>query len=218
MGRKSKKAAVNSAQKIDFWQKIKNFWNWGDPAKVLLVSLLLVSIFFAVKYSYIAYYRVKYDRIGNDLVATLDDIKKETGEPAKWRLTKDCGYASAKFSRGRLGCGIDVDFVYNVSSDREANELLSRVIKNSEKSDFKLTSYSAKESPEFVNDGKRSDLQTFSYKYRGNLESSCALSAEFGKLDSEYTLTDEQGPLNLSISLGCGQTSLIFPFYQVTKN
>lgn len=51
------------------------------------------------------------------LAGPADDVVKENS----------CGYSSAKFSKGSLGCGSSINYMYVVSSLKEANEKVNQI-------------------------------------------------------------------------------------------
>lgn len=216
-----KKATSHSTQKSNnqktgLRQKAKDFWNWGDPSKVLVVGLVLVGGFFAVKYSYIAYYRIKYDRIGDDLMATLEDIKKEASVPSKWELNKTCRYASAKFTTGDLGCGVYLKLVYSATSDEMANDLVPKIVSAIDhKNIFRRTAFSQQhEITPFgtVEYNSPNAIDGLDYEFRGHSRPRCGLGVE---KSWDHSRDGEQG---LTVIVGCGQSPLRFPFYPVAED
>lgn len=123
---KNKKKAANTALSLRSWRR---------KHKVLFILAILLVIFggFWVKKQVdISSERKDFqtaERVVGDLV---NQIQNELGK-TEVEESKGCGYASAKFGKGRLGCSFSYSFTYNVKNSKEAEEnakIINDIIKN----------------------------------------------------------------------------------------
>ncbi len=141
--RGSKKAKQQSA-----WNKVKTKcspWVKSRPKTTILLIVIGVGLLW---YGLVVFADFVQFKMAERRVDTLySETIKNLGEPDTKTLEGSCGYASAKFHKGDLGCGYGFSLVYKATDLDKANELANTfaALMENQKS-FKIT-FKSQESP-----------------------------------------------------------------------
>lgn len=126
--KKSKQAKKRTSKKrsLLMYQKLVKQWKKLSVKQRVLLSLAAFVILSITAYfSYAWYQGYAFRKVEKKLDALTQEIVTELGEPISQTKEQSCGYASAKFSRGRLGCGSTTDLVYNLH-DKSASDSIQK--------------------------------------------------------------------------------------------
>lgn len=187
--------------------------------KMLAVIAVVFVVFGALAiYFGIAWYQgFRFEQTETKVNQLADAFVAELGEPADRTSNQSCGYASAKYKKGSLGCGFNIVLTYKIDNEKYIKQYidtLQTVIK--QRSDLVTTTYE-KTPSENLSGSIQESVTPPSNTFYVNKYSTCSntytpLSQEsyyefFGKKTSSDVI--------LKVSLGCG-THPLRPFYPVS--
>lgn len=113
-----------SVDKLDIFPFTKKY-RWRT---VLIVILLCVGTFLAVRQIQIVQERADYREAEVVLDNLYSQIEEKIGKPDKVEHIKTCGYSSAKFSKGILSCSVSISFTQPSASIADANLTADKII------------------------------------------------------------------------------------------
>ncbi len=90
-----------------------------DKKVLLVIAVVILAIigFFGYRQFAIVQEKRHFEQAYEDIEKLRQEIAAELGEPTAVEQEKSCGYSSAKFSKGRLGCAVSKSFAYVADSD-----------------------------------------------------------------------------------------------------
>lgn len=115
------------ARKVSLWQKTRSKYKaWYNKRKkttvllsLLAIVLLVYGLFVGIEW---AQFKIAERKVDDLYSQTLQIL----GEPEEKSIDGSCGYASAKFHRGDLGCGYGFSITYKATDIEKANAIANR--------------------------------------------------------------------------------------------
>lgn len=158
--------------------------------KIVLAIVAFVVVILGYNLVYIPVLKTverrQYDAAAQEMRELMDMVVTEIGEPEKTETKKACGYSSAKFEKGRLGCGVNVSYFFKINNNDQANELLDKTRKRL----LSLNSFSYSESS--LSDFTPNELTNYEEERRFDLNMpndnkvSCIVSLERTNINDTY--------------------------------
>lgn len=102
------KDVVPKNKLVRFWKSLSTF------QKILIDFAIFIVVATIIYFSYAWYQGYMLRKVDKKLDILTQEIISELGEPISQTKDQSCGHASAKFSKGRLGCGSRNTLVYPV--------------------------------------------------------------------------------------------------------
>jgi hypothetical protein len=113
---KKKNSSSSSSKKTQRTQKV-------STKKKVLIGFTVLLLALIVTYFSIAWYQgYVFRNVEKKMDKLTQEIIEKIGEPISQTKDQSCGYASAKYGKGNLGCGFINNLSYEVNSPAEATK------------------------------------------------------------------------------------------------
>lgn len=189
-----------------------------DKKVLLVIAVVILAIigFFGYRQFAIVQEKRHFEQAYEDIEKLRQEIAAELGEPTAVEQEKSCGYSSAKFSRGSLGCMVGAKIVYGVTDPEKATELKDQAYSLIDSSTYATPTSSSDDG--FKGFGALSEdaYQYISY----GLDTSYDLACQVGF----YLTTRSHSPAQINsgegafvISFGCSNNESLAEHYPLTN-
>lgn len=186
---------------------------------IKISSLALGGLFVLFLLGYFAVYRPlaireeKKDFLAaeRELDALQAKIVATIGEPSRTEKKNSCGYSSAKFEGGRLGCGSNFAITYPAQDETEANVMYEKVMYLLSKSPGIHTLGTLKSNP-YTKTSHSYNPQSITVEMEGEpSDIRCATYVEYGNSGGGITLSSP-AKQSLAIAISCRGQALVGHF------
>jgi hypothetical protein len=203
----SKKQPVRSKRKcVVFWS------NLSKKRKILLVFACLIVLSVIIYFACAWYQGYALKKVEKKMDILTQEIVTKLGEPVSQSKEQSCGYSSAKYGKGNLGCSFINNLTYVVDSPVEATkkildtQSIARVTK-----EFLYNSNNI----EKFNDTSYSPIGWTSYK-KPSKTNSCSITYYYNDKDMLNMLgifikNDSESFMLIRLSCGTDPLRPIFP-------
>lgn len=200
------KRGIKSTTKFKPWTRVKHgyssYYHRHKKTTLLLTLIAIVLVIYGalilVEWTQFKLAEKKINHLYTDTLNTL-------GTPESKYIRGSCGYASAKFHKGDLGCGYGFSLTYKGNNIDEANEIANKVANIIESQKYLNVTYRSQQRPV--------DFRNESYKHEGigyDLEDQLSRMGCGGGIGYETTK-----PKELNVGFSCNKSPVHKAFYKV---
>jgi len=121
--RAQSKKQKNTSKDVAPKNKLVRFWkSLSTLQKILIDFAIFIVVGLIIYFSYAWYQGYMFRRVEKKMDTLTQEIIEEIGEPISQTKDQSCGYASAKYGKGNLGCSFINNLTYEVNSPAEATK------------------------------------------------------------------------------------------------